>query len=312
MINIRAWLIEFRYRFLLFVTLPVLIGSAIAYTYYPSQFSLTYFLLTVVAMLLLHAGTIIINDYYDYLSGTDVLNTARTPYSGGSGLLPDRVLKPAHVLAVGLACFGVCILVGLFIVVTRSPAILLIGVAGVCLGVAYTMPPFKLSYRGLGELARLIATPLIVVGAFIVQVPIMSIPAVNASLTAIVACLAVSLPVAFFNTAALYIFEFPDYAADLQVGKKNLVVRLGTKNAAYLFVLLQVMAYVSMLAAVFLGILPWTVAIIAILLPLSVYAILGLLKYNADAFKLLPYLKAASNIYIISSILLVIALLVKL
>ncbi|CAJ37521.1 prenyltransferase [Methanocella arvoryzae] len=311
MIDIGAWLREFRYRFLLFVSLPVLLGAAIAYMYYPASFSLGYFLLSIIAMLLLHSGTIIINDYFDFRSGTDILNQARAPYSGGSGLLPEKALKPWHVLIVGTGCFALCIIIGLLIVLARGPAILLIGFAGVCLGVAYTAPPFKLCYRGLGEIARLAATPLIVLGAFFVQVPVTSIPELISIYPALVICVVASLPVAFFNMAAMYIFEFPDYEADRQVGKKNLVVRLGTKNASYLYLIMQAAAYGSLIFAMLAGIIPWLAAIILLLLPASAYAATGLLRYNAEAKKLLPYLRATSNVYILASIILVLAYIIR-
>ena len=65
-----------------------------------------------------------------------------------------------------------------------------------------------------------------------------------------------SLPVAFLNTAALYIFEFPDYDADAATGKRNLVVRLGKKKAVYIFYFLSAMAYISVPVFILLGYLP--------------------------------------------------------
>ncbi len=310
-INVSAWLREFRYRFLLFVSLPVLLGTAIAYVYYPESFSFAYFLLSVLAMLLLHSGTIIVNDYFDFRSGTDVLNKSRTPYSGGSGLLPEKALKPEHVLAVGAACFILCIAIGLFIVISRSPAVLLAGIAGVGLGIAYTTPPFKLCYRGMGEIARLAATPLMVLGAFFVQVPVTSVSGLASVSPELIECLVASVPIAFFNTAALYIFEFPDYDADRQVGKNNLVVRLGTKNASYLYLLMQVIAYGSLIIAILARVVPWPAAIVLLLIPVSAYAAAGLLKHNAEALKLVPYLKATSNVYILSSLILVLAYILR-
>lgn len=311
MIPISAWLREFRYRFLLFVSLPVLLGAAIAYMYYPASFSIWYFLLSVIAMLLLHSGTIIINDYFDFRSGTDILNQSRTPYSGGSGLLPEKALKPWHVLIVGAGCFALCIIIGLLIVLARGPAILLIGFAGVCLGIAYTTPPFKLCYRGLGEIARLAATPLIVLGAFFVQVPAMSVPELASLSQALLVCIVASVPVAFFNAAALYIFEFPDYEADRQVGKNNLVVKLGTKNASYLYILMQAAAYGSLIIALLFRLIPWPAAIMLLLIPVSAYAAAGLFKHNAEAVKLLPYLRATSNVYILASIIMVLAYILR-
>jgi 1,4-dihydroxy-2-naphthoate octaprenyltransferase len=234
------------------------------------------------------------------LSGTDVLNQERTPYSGGSGLLPAGILRPGQVLAAGAACFSLSIILGLFIVLTRSPLIIAVGFAGVVIGFFYTAPPFKLAYMGLGETARLIATPLMVIGAYLVQVP------AGLDANAMVIALAVSLPVAFLNTAALYIFEFPDYEADSVVGKKNLVVRLGRKNAVYLFILLSALAYVALLAGILAGILSYFAGIAFVALPLSALASIGLMKNYDAPKKLVRYMKAASDAYILATVALIV------
>jgi len=306
---INAWLKEFRILFLLFVTLPVILGAAIAYAYDPGQFSPLYFLISAVAMMSLHAGTVIINDFFDYRSGTDRINRERTPYSGGSGLLPDKILKPGQVLAASIACFILCILLGLYIVLTRSPVLLVIGMAGLLLGLFYTAPPVKLAYRGLGEAARMIATPLIVLGAFLVQVPVASQAELSWAAMPLLVAFFSSLPVAFLNTAALYIFEFPDYDADAATGKRNLVVRLGKKNAVYVFYFLSALAYVSIPVFILLGYLPVLSGIALVTLPLSAFSAYGLMNYYDSPKKLVRYLKSASDAYVITTLLLTMAFL---
>jgi 1,4-dihydroxy-2-naphthoate octaprenyltransferase len=302
--NLRAWIKEFRLLFLLFVAFPVVLGSAIAHAHEPAAFSLFYCVLSVIAMMSLHAGTVILNDYFDFRSGTDVLNKERTPYSGGSGLLPENVLSPGHVLAAGTLSFGLSVLLGLFIVFTRSPAVLAVGITGVVIGFFYTAPPFKLAYRGLGETARLVATPLMVLGAYLVQVPL------PGDVYVIAVALAASLPVAFLNTGALYIFQFPDYDADSAVGKKNLVVRLGRKNAVYPFIALSALAYLSLLSAILSGLLPYFSALAIVALPLSALACNGLMKNHNRPKQLIRYMKAASDAYILATAALIVAFLI--
>jgi len=304
---IKAWLKEFRVLFLLFVALPVVLGSAIAYAFAPQAFSLYYFALSIIAMLSLHSGTVILNDYFDFKSGTDVINRERTQYSGGSGLLPEKILSPRQVAAAGLLCFGLCIVIGLYIVFTRSFYLLAIGAVGVVIGFFYTAPPFKLAYRGTGELARLAMTPLIVLGAFLVQVPPETF---SLDLWPICVALASSIPVALINTSALYIFEFPDYEADSASGKRNLVVRLGRKNAAYVFILLNVLTFLSLLIFILLGLIPILAGIAFILIPLSALACRGLLRNYDRPQSLIPYMKATSDAYIILTIALIVAFLV--
>lgn len=301
------WIKEFRGLFLLFVTLPVILGSAIACVFYPAEFSLFYFALSMIAMLSLHAGTIIINDYFDFKSGTDVINEDRTPYSGGSGLLPEKMLRPYEVLAAGGMCFAVCIVIGMAIVIFRSPAVLAIGMIGVALGFFYTAPPFKLAYRGMGELARFVATPLMVIGALLVQAPVTSIQELEQFILPLTVAISSSIPIAFLNTAALYIFEFPDYKADVASGKRNLVVRLNTRNAVKLFIAMIAMAYISLIAGIAAGLLPLLSGIALVTAPLAASAMLGLMEYHDNPGKLVPYLKRTSDTYIIASIALIAA-----
>ncbi len=300
--NVKAWLREARALFLLFVALPVIMGAAAAYAYRPEGFSLLYCILSVVAMMSLHAGTVILNDYFDYKSGADVINRERTPYSGGSGLLPEKVLSPRQVLAAGVLCFLLSVLIGLFIVLTRSPVVLLLGIVGGAIGVCYTAPPFMLAYRGLGEIARLIATPLMALGGFLVQVPAASADSMLSLALPLSSVIAASLPVAFLNLAALFIFEFPDFEADSIVGKKNLVVRLGTGNAAYLYILLCCLAYLSLLAGIFTGLLSWSACLAFAALLLSIRSCAGLLRNHSRPKALVPYLKASSDAYILATI----------
>ena len=212
-------------------------------------------------------------------------------------------------LAASIACFILCILLGLYIVLTRSPILLVIGMAGLLLGLFYTAPPVKLAYRGLGEAARMIATPLIVLGAFLVQVPVASQAELSQAAMPLLVAFFSSLPVAFLNTAALYIFEFPDYDADAATGKRNLVVRLGKKNAVYVFYFLSALAYVSVPVFILLGYLPVLSGIALVTLPLSAFSAYGLMNYYDSPKKLVRYLKSASDAYVITTLLLAMAFL---
>ena len=89
-----AWVREFRVLFLFFAVVPLATGAAVAYRYYPGLFSWPYFFLSLAAILLLHAGAIAFNDYFDFRSGADVIGRERTPFTGGTGLLVNGILKP--------------------------------------------------------------------------------------------------------------------------------------------------------------------------------------------------------------------------
>ena len=100
------------------------------------------------------------------------------------------------------------------------------------------------------------------------------------------------IPVSLAIAAVLYINEFPDYAADKQVGKNTLVVRLGRERVVVLYAVMMVGVYVSiwvgwatgslMLSAV------WLAAITVITLPLALRAVQFARKHHSSSFDMVP------------------------
>ena len=288
--SLRIWAREFRILFLLFVVLPVTLGAAVAYRYDPGDFSWFYYALTIVAILLLHGGTIALNDYFDYKSGNDPANEDRTKYTGGTGLIPDT-LSPQTVFIVGLACFILCIALGLFLVFMRSFILLPIGVIGVGVGYFYSAPPLRLAYRFMGEVSWFLMMILMPLGAFFVQAPINSFSELSAALDALGILVVSSLPLAFMGTVGIYILEFPDYHADRIAEKWNLSTLFGRKNGLYIFIALSALSYLSLIAGIFLDLIP-PVAIFAIVtLPLVVFAALGLRRYYGGAKNIVQFIE---------------------
>lgn len=288
--TIATWAKEFRLLFLLFVILPVTQGAVIAYTYDKAGFSIFYFALSIAAILLLHAGTIALNDYFDYKSGNDSANTERTKYTGGTGLLPNTI-APTHAFIAGLACFALCVLIGLFIVFTRSFVLLPIGIIGVGIGYFYSAPPLKLAYRFLGEASWYGSMILMPLGAFFVQVPVNSFAELEGALGSIGVLIAASLPLAFMGTVGIYILEFPDYAADSAVNKLNFMTFFGRRYGLPIFAILAAISYLALIAGVALQLLPITSLFALVTVPLVVFAGLGLRRYRGGAKNIVQFIE---------------------
>ena len=127
-------------------------------------------------------------------------------------------------------------LIGIYISVYREPKVFIIGVIGFTLSIIYSLPPFKLAYRGLGELTvGLTFGPLIILGTYLVQTHTIS-PEI----------ILVSLPIGLLITNVLWINQYPDYNADKKGAKMNWVVRLGRKKAVVIYILLFVLSYLSL------------------------------------------------------------------
>ncbi|HDY83365.1 MAG: 1,4-dihydroxy-2-naphthoate octaprenyltransferase [Gammaproteobacteria bacterium] len=172
----------------------------------------------------------------DYDSGTDLAVDAidRSPFSGGKRVLVDELLTHNQTRTIAAVFFLTAIIIGLIIAGLRDWRVLVPGVIGIGLAWYYHGGTLRLSYHGLGEFAVALAYgPLVVCGTYFVQTGYLSAPLLHASL-------ALGLLVAAF----LWINEFPDYLADRQAGKRNLVVRLGRQRAALWYVVIPTAGYI--------------------------------------------------------------------
>src|SRR5712692_12074183 len=94
----KVWIRELRAPFPLLPVIFVPVGIAIAWSH--GSLNILTALLTLAGVLCLHAGVNVLNDYFDYKSGIDLLTTP-TPFSGGSRILPAKELAPNNVLGAG-------------------------------------------------------------------------------------------------------------------------------------------------------------------------------------------------------------------
>jgi len=266
-----------RAPFLTAVIIPVIIGTAVALRDIGSV-NVLYFLLAMLGASFIHLGVNVSNDYFDHRSGNDAANKTPTPFSGGSRIIQDGIMSPEKVLSISAVFLAAGALVGAYFYTVFGIPILLIGLAGAVLGVFYTAPPFKLGYRGLGELSTGIGFGVIVVlGSYYVQ---------TATVTA--GALLASVPIAVLVALILFINEFPDYNADKAVNKRTLVVLLGKKRAVKLYQAGVFFVYVYIAAMVALSVFPVYVLITFITLPLAVKSSKIAGKHYNNIGKLLP------------------------
>jgi len=243
---LKTWLKELRAEFLPASILPVLVAGSLAY-YEEGTFDAYLFSLTLLGVAFMHLGTNVANDYYDHISGNDILNKDYVrPFTGGSRLIQEGMISPRAVLATAVSFFAAATIVGIFLFLARGPAILVLGIAGIISGFFYTAPPFRFGYRGFGEfLIGLNFGVLITCGAYYVQTGTITPSAFIAS-----------LPLAFLISAVVIINEFQDANADARVGKRTIVVRMGKRKAVKLLAVVSLAAFVPVIAGVSTGLLP--------------------------------------------------------
>lgn len=226
--------------------LPVLAGTAWG-AYAANQFDLYVFALALLATVCVHAASNVLNDVGDEIIGTDRRNEQRIyPYTGGSRFIQMGILTQSRMARLGVALLVIAALAGIALFIEKGPVVLLFGVAGIALGVLYSLGPVKLSAIGLGETAVAIAFGVLpVTGAAWLQ-----------GATIDPTLLLFSLPVSAWVAAILLINEVPDIEADDASGKGTLPVRLGLSRTSLLYFLIHASALLVIVTLTLQGHLP--------------------------------------------------------
>ena len=278
--KLKIWFLETRPQFLLLSVVLVFLGTCLAW--YDDAFHLGYALLAFVGLLLTHISVNTLNDYFDYRSGID-LEVKRTPFSGGSGILPSALLKPRQVLWLGLTSFLLAIPIGVYFVVARGWQLLpLLLIAAVCI-LIYTPVILKLGWPEWAPGVGLGALP--VLGAYFVQTTAYTLPAVVAS-----------IPSAILVHNLLLLNEFPDTEADEKAGRRTLPITMGKARASLLYSMLTLIVYLWIIGGVVARLMPLFCLIALLTLPLAVKAIQGALRHQ-EITKLVPAM--ANNVLVV-------------
>ena len=299
--RLKTYFLATRPQFFTAIILPVGLGAAVAW-YETGIFFLGYFFLSLIAAVFYHAGINVLNDYFDYLNGTDNINqTGLSPFTGGSRMIQNKIMTPGETYILGALFLITGSIIGLYLAYERGVFLLLIGTMGLFSGYYYTAPPVFFAGRGLGELlVGLNFGVLSVAGSYYVQ-------AQSISFTAIFA----SLPLLFLIAAILYINEFPDYDADKAVGKNHLVVYLGMERARWGFLFIVAGAYISIIAGVILDLLPITALFVIPAAILGIKAVKGLFENYKKTVELIPSIKATILCHLATGIGLIVIFLVS-
>ena len=253
-------------------------------------------ILALLGALLAHIGVNTLNEYYDFRSGLD-LSTERTPFSGGSGALPQHPEAEVAVLAVGLAATAATFLIGVFFLWKQGPGIVPIGIAGVLLMVTYTnwinrRPYLCLIAPGAGfGFLMVVGTQYVLQGAFTLQPWIVA-----------------AIPFFLVNNLLL-LNQYPDIQADAKAGRNHFPIAYGIQasNRVYGFFVLATIAVI--VGAVVSGHFP-PMSLIALLpMPLAFYAYSGALKYGKEIGSAPQYLGANVVVSITTPLLLGISIL---
>lgn len=279
--------------FLLLAVVCVLLGIATAY-YQNGDLDVLYLLLALVGGLGAHIAVNALNEYDDFRSGLD-LKTERTPFSGGSGVLPANPNKARYGLVIGLVAMAVTIAIGVFFMIVHGWLILPLGLLGLLVVVTYTRwlthsPLLCLVSPGIGFALMSLGTHFVLTGTY-------TWTAATASL------------VPFFLASDLLLLnQLPDLEADATVGRKHLMIVHGRRAGLTVYGLFLIATYVTVVGGWAVGVLPmWSLlALLTVIIAVPTYR--GSVAHAGDIPALIPYLGRNVVLTLVTPVLLAVGL----
>ena len=259
MMSHKNWFLAMRPWSFSMSVMSVSVGAAFAATH--GSFSWSLYLLSTVAMISLHGGVNLMNDFFDYRSGVDIEDAATTQYRPHP--LVEGKIYPMPVLWVSIILFSLGVALGLSLAYLCGWEILCIGIIGVIAGVFYTAPPLSYKYRAWGEFSVfLMWGPLAVEAAYFIQRGHFSW-----------AAFWVSIPFGMLVALVLFANNLRDVKTDAKANVNNLAMIFGRNNGP--------IVYVSMVLAALISII-----IMSLIGPLGIWSLIVLFSLPV-AFKLI-------------------------
>lgn len=228
---VRTWIMASRPRTLTAAIVPVVVGTAVAVR--DRVFNPWVALAALFSAVMIQIGTNLANDLFDFKKGVDTHTRLGPTRVTSAGLLTPGEVEIGMWVVFGLAAAS-----GLYVIYVGGWPMLVIGVASILAGVAYTAGPFPLGYNGLGDLAVFIFFGLVaVLGTYYAQARAVTLGAVLAA-----------VPVGALATAILVVNNVRDADTDRAAGKRTLAVLLGRGAARAEYAVLLTLAYAAPLA----------------------------------------------------------------
>ena len=294
--NLKDIMGTMRLPFIILTPACVLVGLGTA-VWRMGNVKLLYFTLALIGAIAAHISVNAFNEYFDFKSGLDQ-RTHRTPFSGGSGTLPEKPELERQALYVAITAMAITALIGLYFLQVRGLGLLPLGILGLLIIFIYTPvltrnPILCLIAPGLAY------GPLMVMGTDFVLTG-------GYSWTSFVA----SLVPFFLVNDLLLLNQFPDIEADKSVGRRHFPILIGSRASSIIYGSILLLTYLSIVIGVILDYLPWTSLLGLLTLPIALRNIVGAYRYAEDVEKLIPFLGFNVILNIVTPVLLAIGLLI--
>ncbi|MBT3761734.1 MAG: prenyltransferase [Candidatus Nitrosopelagicus sp.] len=290
-----VWLRAIRIKFLLASVIAVSLGLSVTW-WHSGTIDIFQAALTMAGVIALHASVDLLNDYWDFKRGIDT-KTKRTPMSGGTGVLPEGLLKPKSVYNAGILFLVIGGLIGGYFVVLHGVVI------GVILAFAIMSIYFystKIVNWGLAEVFVAVKGTLIVMGTYYIQ---------NSELTDVVVLS--GIVVGALSSLVLFVASFPDHDADKEKGRRTLVILFGRKKATSIFYIFLIVSYGIIIVCAAMSIIPVFCLISLAAIPVAINSIRKLKSSISNEDKIIPAMKSTLMFSRIAGALFVIGFLIQ-
>ncbi len=242
--NIKHWLLLSRLPFLSIVILPYILGAVLAHRagYY---FNGVIFWLGLAGTILIQLATHYSGEINDLPEDRLSITLEKNFFTGGSQVLVEKLIPVKKVKALAYGVIFLALVIGLvlqFYYLTGTWSLFL-GFTGVICGFFYSQRPGRWVSRGLGEIFIVYGFGWLAVNSgFYLQ---------SAHFNLLAGL--VSLPIGLAAANIILVNEYPDFPADKETGKFNLLVRLGKEKGAKVYALLAVLSGAMFLLSLYFG-----------------------------------------------------------
>ena len=249
--------------------MPFVLGTVLA-NRLTGLFSLPVFLIATFAVIMIMLLTYYNGEYYDIKEDTLSGKGDKNLFSGGSQVIAQKRLPRKYARIGSYIALALAVIAGFVLQFYYKTGIWTIplGALGIFLGYFYSSPPLRWVSRGAGEIfIGFCYGWLPVAVAFYIQTqgfdPLASW---------------ISIPVALTIFNVILINEFPDYSADKQAGKRNILVRLGKSRSSFIYIAATVLTWVFLGLSIFAGIPLLAIYIFIPFFLVSCFIIVSLMK----------------------------------
>lgn len=251
--TVAAWLSAIRPKTLSMAVIPVVAATALAWRH-QGEIDWLVFAVTLLAAVMIQIGTNLHNDASDFERGADTSQRLGPPRATAQGWLSARQVKKGWLLA-----FMTAFAAGIYLVSVAGWPILLLGIAALVSGAAYSGGPRPLSYTGFSELfVYLFFGVAAVMGSYYLQTLELQRTAFS-----------IGSALGLLAAAVLVVNNTRDIDADRNAGRHTLAVRFGTGFSSIEYLLLILLPFLlpffmpgGLIRWLPVMLLPWAVVLI--------------------------------------------------